>query len=187
MPEAESIIESAAADTETLLSHVELMKGPQILRRAMGELTDKGAVVYGRDEDEGGSGWLSSVAEAIPTQLWPEEEEALIDVSGEPLAERLAPELIKYRRGLTVEALGRSRLIQVSFAHTDPKLAAAGANSLADAYVNIRREEQLAVGNDAVNGWSSRRLSFVRSHPRRTRRSKLSDGIPAFCKAMARA
>ncbi len=145
--ESESLVETAEADTETLLSHVELMKSPDVLKRAMGDLVDKGATMY--VPDDFGSGLLSSVAAAIPTQLWPQDDDGISDDDG-TLASRLPPELVKYSKDLAVSALGRSRLIQVNFSHEDPRLAAAGANALADAYVNLRREEQLAVGNDAL-------------------------------------
>ena len=158
VPEAESILERSDADTETLLSHVELMKDATVLQRAMQELTDKGAEMY--VEEEGGAGLLSSVAAAIPTQLWPEDETPLVD-EGTELATRLPPELRKYGKNLTVEALGRSRLIQVNFKHGDPKLAAAGANALADAYVQLRREEQVQIGNDAVQ-WMVEQAASLR-------------------------
>ncbi len=145
--ESESILESAEADTETLLSHVELMKSPDVLRRAMGDLGNRGATMY--VPDDFGSGLLSSVAAAIPTQLWPESDDIPLD-EGEALASRLPPELSTYSKNLAVSALGRSRLIQVSFTHSSPQLAAAGANALADAYVDLRQEEQLAIGNNAV-------------------------------------
>jgi len=158
VPEAESILESSTADTETLLSHVELMKDAEVLRRAMQDLTGKGAVMYAKEED--GSGLLSSVAAALPSQLWPEDENALVE-GGDELATRLPPELLKYGKKLTVEALGRSRIIQVNFAHADPRLAAAGANALADAYVELRREEQLSIGNDAVQ-WMVEQAASLR-------------------------
>jgi len=158
VPEAESILESSTADTETLLSHVELMKDAEVLRRAMQDLTGKGAVMYAEEED--GSGLLSSVAAALPSQLWPEDENALVE-GGDELATRLPPELLKYGKKLTVEALGRSRIIQVNFAHADPRLAAAGANALADAYVELRREEQLSIGNDAVQ-WMVEQAASLR-------------------------
>ena len=158
VPEAESILERSEADTESLLSHVELMKDAEVLRRAMKGLTDKGAVMY--TQEEGSSGLLSSVAAALPTQLWSEDDNPLTD-DGDELATRLPPELRKYQKKLTVEALGRSRLIQVNFAHTDPKLAAAGANALADAYVELRREEQLQIGNDAVQ-WMVEQAATLR-------------------------
>lgn len=158
VPEAESILESAAADTETLLSHVELMKGAGVLQRAMQELNDKGATMY--LPEEAGSGWLSSVAAALPVQLWPEEDAIILD-EDDALATRLPPDLVKYAKGLAVSALGRSRLIQVNFTHSDPKLAAAGANALADSYVNLRREDQLAIGNDAVQ-WMVEQAASLR-------------------------
>ncbi|MGI9452285.1 MAG: GumC family protein, partial [Geminicoccaceae bacterium] len=158
VPEAESILERSEADTESLLSHVELMKDAEVLRRAMQGLTDKGAAMY--TQEEGSSGLLSSVAAALPTQLWSGDDNPLTD-DGQELATRLAPELRKYKKKLSVEALGRSRIIQVSFAHEDPKLAAAGANALADAYVELRREEQLAVGNDAVQ-WMVEQAASLR-------------------------
>ncbi len=158
VPDEEKIITSSAADTETLLSHVELMKDGNVLRRAMDDLVGRGATMY--EEEEVSSGWLSSVAAAIPSKLWPEEDAIIVD-DNDALASRLPPDLVKYAKGLTVSALGRSRLIQVNFSHTDPKLAAAGANALADAYVELRREEQLAIGNDAVQ-WMVEQAASLR-------------------------
>lgn len=158
VPEAESILEAASADTETLLSHVELMKDAAVLQRAMQDLGEKGATMYVPDEPE--SGWLSSVAAAIPSQLWEgDDKDVRDDENG--LASRLSPDLLRYRNDLAVSALGRSKLIQVNFTHSDPSLAAAGANALADAYVNLRREEQLAIGNDAVQ-WMVEQAATLR-------------------------
>ena len=161
VPEAESILEKSAVDTESLLSHVELMTDAAVLQRAMQDLGDKGATMYPPEEPGAGSGLLSSVAAAIPGQLWAEEAVLPNDGGSADLATRLSPDLQKYKKGVTISALGRSRLIQVNFAHSDAQLAAAGANALADAYVDLRREEQLAIGNDAVD-WMVEQAASLR-------------------------
>ncbi|MGI9434200.1 MAG: GumC family protein, partial [Geminicoccaceae bacterium] len=158
VPEAEAILEKAAADEESLLSHVELIKGADVMRRAMNDLEQKGVSVYEKEDASGGL--LASVAAAIPDQLWPDKNTAALDVEA-ALGTSLTPELVAYARSLEVTALGKSRLIQVNFAHQQPGFAAAGANALADAYVNLRKEEQLAVGNDAVQ-WMVEQASKLR-------------------------
>lgn len=158
VPEAEAILEGGTADAESLLSHVELIKSANTMRRAVQELTDKGVDLY--DDTNSSGGFLSSVAAAIPSQLWPDDAAGL-DQGQSELATRLSPELRAFSSGAEVTALGRSRLIEVSFKHTEPGRAAAGANALADAYVNQQREEQLAVGNDAVQ-WMVEQAASLR-------------------------
>ena len=158
VPEAQAILEDGTADAESLLSHVELIKSANVLRRAVKDLSDKGVAIY--DEADTSGGFLSSVAAAIPSQLWP--DETAIPEDGEnALATRLSPELRAFSAGTDVTALGRSRLIQVTFSHAEPERAAAGANALADAYVNVQREEQVAIGNDAVQ-WMVEQAAALR-------------------------
>ena len=158
VPEAEAILEDGVADTESLLSHVELIKSPDVLRRAVKDLGDKGVDIYDGTESSGGI--LSSVAAAIPSNLWPDDAEGAANGESE-LATRLSPELRTFSTNTDVTALGRSRLIQVTFSHTEPQRAAAGANALADAYVNVKREEQVAIGNDAVQ-WMVEQAASLR-------------------------
>ncbi len=158
VPNAEDILDKAAADTESLLSHVELIKSPNVLRRAMKDLGDKGVAMYQQDDAE--EGWLASVAAAIPSKLWPDATSEASEVNQE-LSASLSPELLAYARDLDVTALGRSRLIKVSFQHTDPELVAAGANAIADAYVKLRQEEQQAIGSDAVQ-WMVEQAATLR-------------------------
>ncbi len=151
VPEAERIVEAASADPEAILNHVELMKNANVLERAMEMLKDRGAEMY-VPEDFASGGLLSSVAEALPVdipELWPEDESVVIDEDDE-LARRLPADLVQYGKNLSVAPVGRTRLIQVNFTHKTPKLAAAGANALADAYVTLYREEQTALGDNAV-------------------------------------
>ena len=159
VPEAQAILEDGTADAESLLSHVELIKSANVLRRAVKDLSDKGVQLY--DDTDTSGGLLSSVAAAlpIPSELWPSDDRA---VQGESeLATRLSPELRSFSSGTEVTALGRSRLIEVTFKHTEPERAAAGANALADAYVNQQREEQVAIGNDAVQ-WMVEQAASLR-------------------------
>ncbi|MGI9418753.1 MAG: GumC family protein [Geminicoccaceae bacterium] len=158
VPEAQAILEDGTADTESLLSHVELIKSPDVLRRAVKDLSDNGVDIYDGTESSGGI--LSSVAAAIPSQLWPDDAEGAANGESE-LATRLSPELRTFSTNSDVTALGRSRLIQVTFSHTAPERAAAGANALADAYVNVKREEQVAIGNDAVQ-WMVEQAASLR-------------------------
>ncbi|MDH3663242.1 MAG: polysaccharide biosynthesis tyrosine autokinase [Alphaproteobacteria bacterium] len=158
VPEAEAIIEDGAADAESLLSHVELIKSANVLRRAVLDLSGHGVALY--DDAEASGGFLSSVAAAIPARLWPDDTSG--PVAGESqLATRLSPELRTYLRNTDVTTIGRSRLIQVTFNHTEPERAAAGANALADAYVTVQREEQVAIGNDAVQ-WMVEQAASLR-------------------------
>jgi uncharacterized protein involved in exopolysaccharide biosynthesis/Mrp family chromosome partitioning ATPase len=159
VPEAEAIIEDGTADTESLLSHVELIKSARVLRRAVQDLGDKGVSIH--EEDESSGGLLASVAAAIPTDLWPSEASSSTIEGDSDLAASLPPEVRAYSTGVEVTALGRSKLIQVSFQHTDARLAAAGANALADAYVTVQREEQVAIGNDAVQ-WMVEQAASLR-------------------------
>ncbi|MGI9508449.1 MAG: GumC family protein [Geminicoccaceae bacterium] len=158
VPEAEAILEDGTADAESLLSHVELIKSANVLRRAVADLSDKGVDMYSDDSSSGG--FLSSVAAAIPSQLWSDETTGAGEGESE-LATRLSPELRVYSSSTDVEAVGRSRLIQVTFKHTEPGRAAAGANALADAYVSVQREEQVAIGNDAVQ-WMVEQAASLR-------------------------
>ncbi|MEM7043631.1 MAG: Wzz/FepE/Etk N-terminal domain-containing protein [Pseudomonadota bacterium] len=158
VPEAEAILEDGTVDTESLLSHVELIKSADVLRRASSDLRDKGVELY--DATDATGGLLSSVAAAIPSNLWP--DDAGDAAGGEnALATRLSPELLSFSRNADVTALGRSRLIQVAFSHSEPERAAAGANAIADAYVNLKREEQVAIGNEAVQ-WMVEQAASLR-------------------------
>ena len=157
VPEAEAILEDGSADAESLLSHVELIKGSNVMRRAVKDLADKGVNLYDNADTSGG--FLSSVAAAIPSELWPDKGSP---AQGESeLATRLSPELRSFASSAEVTALGRSKLIEVSFKHTEPDRAAAGANALANAYVNQQREEQVAIGNDAVQ-WMVEQAASLR-------------------------
>jgi uncharacterized protein involved in exopolysaccharide biosynthesis/Mrp family chromosome partitioning ATPase len=159
VPEAEAILEESAADAESLLSHVELIKSTKVMRRAVQDLDRNGVKLYG-DAAESSGGLLSSVAAAIPSTLWPEGSAGTVrDENG--LAPRQSPELVAFARHTAVAALGRSRLIEVTFHHTDAERAAAGANALADAYVQQQREEQVAIGNDAVQ-WMVEQAASLR-------------------------
>lgn len=158
VPEAQAILEDEPVDEEALLNHVELIKSPKVLRRAVKDLTDNGVNLY-EDIDQSG-GLLSSVAEAIPVNFWPEGEAGTVPDDNQ-LATRLSPELVSFLRSTEVAALGRSRLIEVTFHHSRPERAAAGANALADAYVDDQREEQVAIGNDAVQ-WMVEQAASLR-------------------------
>ena len=158
VPEAEAILEDGVADEVSLLSHVELIKSADVLRRAVSDLSDQGVELY--DDEDSSGGLLSSVAAAIPSDLWPNEA-ALSEAGGTELATRLSPELETFLRNTDVAALGRSRLIEVTFTHNEAERAAAGANALADAYVSVKREEQVAIGNDAVQ-WMVEQAASLR-------------------------
>jgi uncharacterized protein involved in exopolysaccharide biosynthesis/Mrp family chromosome partitioning ATPase len=156
--EAESILEQGVVDDESVLGHVELMKGPETLRRALSDLREKGINVFADDEDAGG-GLLASVAAAIPNPLWSEKGGLAENGFDET---RLSPDMIAFSRKLSVSTLGKARLIKVTFEHNDPTVAAAGANALADSYVTLRRDEQVQVGNDAV-AWMMEQASELRA------------------------
>jgi len=158
VPEAEAILEDGAADTESLLSHVELIKSSNVLTRAVKDLSDRGVALH---DDEASGGILAAVANVLPTNLWPSEAISKSVEGDSDLAARLPPEVRAYSQGVEVAAVGRSLLIEVSFKHTDARLAAAGANALADAYVNVQREEQVAIGNDAVQ-WMVEQAASLR-------------------------
>ena len=173
VPEAEAILEEASLDAESLLNHVELIKSANVLRRAFKDLGDSGINLY--PPEDGSGGLLSSVAAAIPSDLWQEREEISISDDGaDELATRLSPELIAYSRSVGVELLGRSRLIQVTFSHGDAEFAAAGANALADAYVNVQRDEQVAIGNDALQ-WMVEQAATLRE-----KSSAADEAVEAF-------
>ncbi len=175
VPEAEAILEEASLDAESLLNHVELIKSANVLRRAVKDLGSSGINLYSPEDDSGGL--LSSVAAAIPSDLWQEREDINVVSDGanaSELATRLSPELITYSRNIDVELLGRSRLIQVTYSHGEAAFAAAGANALADAYVNVQREEQVAIGNDALQ-WMVEQAATLRQ-----KSSAADEAVEAF-------
>ncbi|MEM9441953.1 MAG: polysaccharide biosynthesis tyrosine autokinase, partial [Pseudomonadota bacterium] len=172
VPEAEAILEDAALDAESLLNHVELIRSADVIRRAVKDLGDSGIRLYSPEEDSGGL--LSSVAAAIPSDLWQDSNDAEVSDSTGGLASRLSPEHLAYSRSIDVEVLGRSRLIQVTYSHGDAEFAAAGANALAEAYVNVKREEQLAIGNDAVQ-WMVEQAATLRE-----KSSAADEAVEAF-------
>jgi uncharacterized protein involved in exopolysaccharide biosynthesis/Mrp family chromosome partitioning ATPase len=173
VPEAEAILEEASLDAESLLNHVELIKNANVLRRAVKDLSDSGIILYSPEDDSGGL--LSSVAAAIPSDLWQDGDDiSLPSGGGNEVATRLSPELVAYSRNTDVELLGRSRLIQVTYSHSDAQYAAAGANALADAYVNVQREEQVAIGNDAVQ-WMVEQAAALRE-----KSSAADEAVEAF-------
>jgi len=139
MPEEQEVVKGETGDAISLVNHIELIKSASVMRRALKDLNDKGVDLTKKTETSGSL--LSSVAEAIPSNLWPDRAGDFDEEGSEP-ALRPSPELLAFSRGVDVAAHGRSQLIRVTYTDTDAEHAAVGANALIDAYIQVRSEEQ---------------------------------------------
>lgn len=134
--EQEGSGDAPADDGEDVLGHVELIKSPPVMRRALKTLNgEEGRPV---DASEASGGLLSSAAKAIPSDLWADGADEAGD--GEGGAVRQSADVLAFADA--VEVVGRSQLIKVAFTDGDAARAAAGANALADAYIDVKREER---------------------------------------------
>lgn len=80
----------------------------------------------------------------------------------EEIAERAKEKLINaFTKRLTVSPVRRTQLVNITFESTDPRLAAAVANAVGDAYIESQLEAKLGITQKA-NTWIGGRLGELR-------------------------
>ena len=136
--------EEAANDRGDVLGHIELIKSPLVMRRAFDALNDKG----GRpaDASETSGGLLSTAAKAIPSDLWDGGADDADEEERGPA--RQFDDVLAFAEA--VEVVGEAQLIKVVFTDGDAARAAGGANALADAYIDVKREERGDAGTEVA-------------------------------------
>jgi capsular exopolysaccharide synthesis family protein len=105
--------------------------------------------------------------------------EQLLDLSPEAVMSRTIDNMLRH---LAVTAVGRSRVVTVSFQAADPRTAAAVANAVVDAYIQDQLNSQIKSSAQA-NKWLSDSVSELRSQvidtDRAVQQRKAAAGIMA--------
>lgn len=115
-----------APDSETVASQEQLITSRDLGRQAIRKLGLKGNPEF--DPMAGGQGLVSRIMMLA----------GLKSSMGKLASEDRILE--KYLKNLTVFALPKSRVVGIQFSAQNPKLAALGANTIADLYIDIQRE-----------------------------------------------
>ncbi len=80
----------------------------------------------------------------------------------QPAADQEAAVLERYFERLSVRALGQSRLVEIAFTSESPELAQRVARTLAEAYLEQRQEQRLAITRKATE-WLHNRVRALRA------------------------
>src|SRR5581483_4909658 len=140
-PEADKTTDTAVVDEEAVTSQVQVILSRDLARRViqqlkLGERAEFDPVLNGV---------------SLPNVLL-----GLFGLARDPL--RMTPEervLQAYYARLNVSVVDKSRVISVSFASSDPDLAARVANAIADGYLEIQRaakQEQARSASEWLSG-----------------------------------
>jgi uncharacterized protein involved in exopolysaccharide biosynthesis len=123
-PDKAAADQQPAPDSEAVTSQAQLMTSREIAREAIRQLNLKGNPEF--DPLAGGEGIISRVLGLVGMSS------SRSHLSGE---DRI---LENYSERLTVFALPKSRVISLEFSSRDPQLAATGANTIADIYMEMQ-------------------------------------------------
>lgn len=153
-----SALQGLPEDESSILSQVELIRSEKIGLAVVDSLGLTVDPVFQR----GGAGPLTLVREAVSEAMaavglsGPEEEP-----TGEALEARRRAALTRIQKNMTVERIGRTYVLEISFTSPDPRLAARIANAIADSYLT----EQLDSRYDATrraSDWLQERIDQLR-------------------------
>lgn len=145
-------VESSAPilDEEGVTSQVEVISSADILRQVARDLD-----LASRQEFRGSEG-LSTIGNLM----------MLLGLRSDPAESTIEQRVLDaMRERLVVYRIDRSRVIVVQFSSSDPALAAAVPNAIADAYINVQRQAMLLSNEDATE-WLEPEISDLRERVR---------------------
>lgn len=137
-------------DEAAIASQVELIGSTDILRKAASKLNLA---------ERGG---FADVGEPSALDRFMIQVGLKRDPSQASVEERVLQSL---RSKLTIYRVDRSRVIVIGFSSTDPELAAAIPNAVADAYIAVQEEAKRLTNNDAA-GWLEPEITDMRTRVR---------------------
>lgn len=149
-------------DSEALQNELEVLRSITLAERVISELELEKNPHFNPFLQESGPSLMDYVVSLVPIDLkaWglasdppviPDEERARI--------EHLAL-INQLQSNLSLQPVGRSRVIQVAFVSTDPKLSADVVNMVMDQYIFDQLEAKLATARDATEWLSARVLEL---------------------------
>ena len=137
-------------DEEAIASQVEVISSPDILRDVARKLD-----LHTRDE-LGGSGETSALGNVL----------ILFGLKSDPSQASVEERVVQaMRERLLVYRVDRSRVIVVQFSSSDPELAAAVPNAVADAYIAVQEKAKLLSNADATQ-WLEPEIADLRQRVR---------------------
>lgn len=166
----ESVVSGLAPGTETMESEIEVIRSDALARRVIAQTaldqTAEFNPTIAAAEEAGESSLfdidLGELFQRARSMLpWAAEEEA---IPVDPEARRRAIETATigtFQSRLGVAAVGRSRVISISFTSQDPQRAAQVANAVASLYITQQLEAKFDARQRA-NQWLSERLARLR-------------------------
>lgn len=152
----EDVVAGASANREHVQTQAEVMKGRAVAEKVI----DRLRLVQHPDFDprnQDATGWrllLGKFAPWVVEALQPSSPQADLAAIRESVLQR-------YSERLSVEAVRLSQLVRVRFESTDPALAAAVANAVAEVYINEERANRVAATTGAGD-WIRERMSELK-------------------------
>jgi capsular exopolysaccharide synthesis family protein len=163
----QGVVEELAADPATIQSEVHLLTSPAFTRRVVEKLNLTADPEFAPWLIEEDPGWFGSLLELInplrhvPEHWWAALESESVASATDPAARALNSVIGNVTGGLTVEQIGNSYVISLSFLSEDPVKAARIANAMLDEYLATQVEAKYAAADRATE-WLRERIDELR-------------------------
>jgi succinoglycan biosynthesis transport protein ExoP len=163
----EGVVEELAADPASIQSEVQLLTSPAFIRRVVDKLNLTQDPEFASWLIKEEAGWFSRLLEVlnpmqyVPAHWWAGLGSEPTQPASDPAARALNKVIGTVTDRLTVEQVGQSYVISLSFLSQDPVKAARIVNAMLDEYLGAQIEAKYAAADRATE-WLRKRIDELR-------------------------